>query len=64
MSNLKIHLIERLVWLLIILQARALWKHLDSNTSPEFVQQQQVVLVSVLSFGNFSGRLSSGMDYY
>lgn len=41
--------------------ARALWKHKDNQSTPQFIQQKQVVLVSVLSFGNFIGRLCSGI---
>jgi hypothetical protein len=40
--------------------AKALWEHYDDSASPKFIQQRQVMHVSILSFGNFAGRLSSG----
>ncbi|KAE8355276.1 MFS transporter [Aspergillus coremiiformis] len=41
--------------------AKALWKYYDDSASSRFIQQRQVMHVSVLSFGNFIGRLSSGI---
>ncbi|KAL2794722.1 major facilitator superfamily domain-containing protein [Aspergillus keveii] len=41
--------------------AKALWEHYDDSASPKFTQQRQVMHVSILSFGNFAGRLSSGI---
>jgi hypothetical protein len=32
----------------------------DDSATPKFIQQRQVMQVSILSFGNFLGRLSSG----
>ncbi|PLB55743.1 MFS general substrate transporter [Aspergillus steynii IBT 23096] len=40
---------------------KALWKYYDDSASSKFIQQRQVMHVSVLSFGNFIGRLSSGI---
>lgn len=47
---------------LIVSQAKALWQYYDDSASPKFIQQRQVMHVSILSFGNFIGRLSSGMS--
>ncbi|KAJ5084027.1 hypothetical protein NUU61_008606 [Penicillium alfredii] len=41
--------------------AKALWQFYNDRTTPKFIQQRQVMHVSVLSFGNFLGRLSSGI---
>ncbi|KAE8372676.1 MFS transporter [Aspergillus bertholletiae] len=41
--------------------AKALWKYYDDSASSRFIQQRQVMHVSVLSFGNFVGRLFSGI---
>ncbi|KAF7593700.1 hypothetical protein BBP40_010992 [Aspergillus hancockii] len=41
--------------------AKALWNHYDDSATPRFIQQRQVMHVSVLSFGNFIGRLCSGI---
>ncbi|GES57230.1 MFS transporter [Aspergillus terreus] len=41
--------------------AKALWNHYDDSASDKFIQQRQVMHVSILSFGNFIGRLSSGI---
>ncbi|KAL4958784.1 putative MFS transporter [Aspergillus stella-maris] len=41
--------------------AKALWEYYDDSASPKFIQQRQVMHVSILSFGNFAGRLSSGI---
>ncbi|RAK96408.1 putative MFS transporter [Aspergillus ibericus CBS 121593] len=41
--------------------AKALWRYYDDSASPKFIQQRQVMHVSILSFGNFIGRLSSGI---
>ncbi|OOO14949.1 Nodulin-like [Aspergillus oryzae] len=41
--------------------AKALWKYYDDSASSRFIQKRQVMHVSVLSFGNFIGRLSSGI---
>ncbi|KAF5867000.1 hypothetical protein ETB97_006845 [Aspergillus alliaceus] len=41
--------------------AKALWKYYDDSASSRFIQQRQVMHVSVLSFGNFVGRLCSGI---
>ncbi|KAE8358700.1 MFS transporter [Aspergillus caelatus] len=41
--------------------AKALWKYYDDSASSRFIQQRQVMHVSVLSFGNFIGRLCSGI---
>ncbi|OJJ47217.1 hypothetical protein ASPZODRAFT_132179 [Penicilliopsis zonata CBS 506.65] len=41
--------------------AKALWKYYDDSVTPKFIQQQQVMHVSILSIGNFSGRLLSGI---
>ncbi|KAH8427471.1 putative MFS transporter [Aspergillus melleus] len=40
---------------------KALWTYYDDSASSKFIQQRQVMHVSVLSFGNFIGRLSSGI---
>ncbi|THC92040.1 hypothetical protein EYZ11_008478 [Aspergillus tanneri] len=40
---------------------KALWRYYDDSASSKFIQQRQVMHVSVLSFGNFIGRLSSGI---
>ncbi|KAL4780371.1 major facilitator superfamily domain-containing protein [Aspergillus varians] len=40
---------------------KSLWKHYDDSATPKFIQQRQVMHVSILSFGNFAGRLSSGI---
>ncbi|KAF9890723.1 hypothetical protein FE257_005589 [Aspergillus nanangensis] len=41
--------------------AKALWNHYDDSASDRFIQQRQVMHVSILSFGNFIGRLFSGI---
>ncbi|KAJ5173425.1 hypothetical protein N7492_006018 [Penicillium capsulatum] len=41
--------------------AKALWKYYDDSATSKFIQQRQVMHVSILSFGNFLGRLSSGI---
>ncbi|KAL2872839.1 putative MFS transporter [Aspergillus lucknowensis] len=41
--------------------AKALWEFYDDSATPKFIQQRQVMHVSILSFGNFAGRLSSGI---
>jgi MFS family permease len=41
--------------------AKALWMYYDDSATPKFIQQRQVMQVSILSFGNFLGRLSSGI---
>ncbi|OOF99459.1 hypothetical protein ASPCADRAFT_203223 [Aspergillus carbonarius ITEM 5010] len=41
--------------------AKALWRYYDDSASSKFIQQRQVMHVSILSFGNFIGRLSSGI---
>ncbi|KKK15230.1 MFS transporter [Aspergillus rambellii] len=41
--------------------AKALWEYYDNSATSKFIQQRQVMNVSVLSFGNFIGRLSSGI---
>ncbi|KAL4820144.1 major facilitator superfamily domain-containing protein [Aspergillus spinulosporus] len=41
--------------------AKSLWEHYDDSASPKFIQERQVMHVSILSFGNFAGRLSSGI---
>ncbi|KAJ5225963.1 hypothetical protein N7468_007188 [Penicillium chermesinum] len=41
--------------------AKALWVYYDDSAKPKFIQQHQVMQVSILSFGNFLGRLSSGI---
>lgn len=41
--------------------AKALWMYYDDSAKPKFIQQRQVMHVSILSFGNFLGRLSSGI---
>ncbi|KAL4879091.1 major facilitator superfamily domain-containing protein [Aspergillus karnatakaensis] len=41
--------------------AKALWEYYDDSATPKFIQQRQVMHVSILSFGNFAGRLSSGI---
>ncbi|OJJ81507.1 putative MFS transporter [Aspergillus glaucus CBS 516.65] len=40
---------------------KALWNHYDDSASAKFIQQRQVMHVSILSCGNFLGRLSSGI---
>ncbi|BCS26567.1 putative MFS transporter [Aspergillus puulaauensis] len=40
---------------------KSLWQHYDDSASSKFIQQRQVMHVSILSFGNFAGRLSSGI---
>ncbi|PLB35676.1 putative MFS transporter [Aspergillus candidus] len=40
---------------------KALWMHYDDSANDKFIQQRQVMHVSVLSFGNFVGRLLSGI---
>ncbi|KAJ5292707.1 uncharacterized protein N7443_008660 [Penicillium atrosanguineum] len=40
---------------------KALWMYYDDSASSKFIQQRQVMQVSILSFGNFLGRLSSGI---
>ncbi|KAL4803498.1 major facilitator superfamily domain-containing protein [Aspergillus unguis] len=40
---------------------KSLWEHYDDSASTKFIQEQQVMHVSILSFGNFAGRLSSGI---
>ncbi|KNG86338.1 MFS transporter [Aspergillus nomiae NRRL 13137] len=41
--------------------AKALWKYYDDSATSRFIQQRQVMHVSILSFGNFIGRLFSGI---
>ncbi|KAF7715538.1 Uncharacterized protein PECH_004743 [Penicillium ucsense] len=41
--------------------AKALWLYYDDSATSKFIQQRQVMHVSILSFGNFLGRLSSGI---
>jgi hypothetical protein len=41
--------------------AKALWLYYDDSASSKFIQQRQVMHVSILSFGNFLGRLLSGI---
>ncbi|KAJ5923696.1 hypothetical protein N7454_008941 [Penicillium verhagenii] len=41
--------------------AKALWLYYDDSATPKFIQQRQVMHVSILSFGNFLGRLLSGI---
>ncbi|KAJ6126935.1 hypothetical protein N7523_002547 [Penicillium sp. IBT 18751x] len=41
--------------------AKALWMYYDDSATSKFIQQHQVMQVSILSFGNFLGRLSSGI---
>lgn len=41
--------------------AKALWIYYDDSASSKFIQQRQVMHVSILSFGNFLGRLLSGI---
>jgi MFS family permease len=41
--------------------AQALWKHYDPSTDPKYIQGRQVMHVSILSLGSFSGRLISGI---
>ncbi|KAL4920145.1 major facilitator superfamily domain-containing protein [Aspergillus aurantiobrunneus] len=41
--------------------AKSLWEHYDDSATPKFIQERQVMHVSILSFGNFAGRLSSGI---
>ncbi|KAL4870069.1 hypothetical protein BDV12DRAFT_166540 [Aspergillus spectabilis] len=41
--------------------AKALWEYYDDSATSKFIQQRQVMHVSILSFGNFAGRLSSGI---
>ncbi|KAJ5584397.1 uncharacterized protein N7459_004197 [Penicillium hispanicum] len=41
--------------------AKALWLYYDDSATSKFIQQRQVMQVSVLSFGNFLGRLFSGI---
>jgi MFS family permease len=41
--------------------AKALWQHYDDSASSQFIHQRQVIHVSILSFGNFIGRLLSGI---
>ncbi|KAJ5093644.1 hypothetical protein N7456_009505 [Penicillium angulare] len=40
---------------------KALWLYYDDSATPKFIQQRQVMHVSILSFGNFLGRLLSGI---
>lgn len=40
---------------------KALWIYYDDSAKPKFIQQRQVMHVSILSLGNFLGRLSSGI---
>lgn len=40
---------------------KALWIYYDDSASSKFIQQRQVMHVSILSFGNFLGRLFSGI---
>ncbi|KAL6235238.1 hypothetical protein BDW75DRAFT_251056 [Aspergillus navahoensis] len=49
------------IGLMTIKYAKSLWEHYDDSASPKFIQEQQVMHVSILSFGNFAGRLSSGI---
>ncbi|KAL9113170.1 MAG: hypothetical protein Q9187_007667 [Circinaria calcarea] len=46
---------------LIACQAQALWSHHDGNVTPEFIQQRQLMHVSVISVCSFAGRLLSGI---
>ncbi|KAJ6096509.1 hypothetical protein N7486_007255 [Penicillium sp. IBT 16267x] len=41
--------------------AKALWLYYDDSATSKFIQQRQVMHVSILSFGNFLGRLLSGV---
>lgn len=41
--------------------AQALWKHYDPAIDPKYIQKRQVMHVSILSLGSFSGRLISGI---
>ncbi|KAI9689652.1 MAG: hypothetical protein M1820_010122 [Bogoriella megaspora] len=41
--------------------ARALWSHYDDTVTSDFVKQRQLMHVSILSIGSFSGRLLSGV---
>ena len=40
---------------------KALWLYYDDSATDIFIQHRQVMHVSILSFGNFLGRLSSGI---
>lgn len=40
---------------------KALWLYYDDSATDLFIQHRQVMHVSILSFGNFLGRLSSGI---
>ena len=40
---------------------KALWLYYDDSATSKFIQQRQVMHVSILSFGNFLGRLFSGI---
>lgn len=41
--------------------ARALWRHYDDTASHDFIQQRQLMHVSILSVMSFCGRLLSGI---
>lgn len=41
--------------------AKALWHHWDDSASHDFIQQRQLMHVSILSLMSFVGRLSSGI---
>ena len=41
--------------------AIALWGHYDDSASPKFVQERQLMHVSILSVLSFVGRLCSGI---
>ncbi|KAI9693234.1 MAG: hypothetical protein M1822_005230 [Bathelium mastoideum] len=41
--------------------ARALWSHWDDSVSHNFIQERQLMHVSILSVASFSGRLLSGI---
>lgn len=41
--------------------ARALWHHYDDTASHDFIQQRQLMHVSILSVASFAGRLASGI---
>ncbi|KAJ5759585.1 hypothetical protein N7520_006741 [Penicillium odoratum] len=41
--------------------AKALWLYYDDSATSKFIQERQIMHVSILSFGNFLGRLLSGI---
>ena len=45
----------------MVCQAQALWSHHDGKVTPEFIQERQLMHVSVISVCSFVGRLLSGM---